>query len=403
MIKINIENPDDFENDYCNKVLNSVKERIDVYKITVDHLLGGRIDVNNPKLVKFKATTRNTINIIEGLSIEESFFLKNNYESTLITFLKTSKKLKTININGINNLLNFLLDNGNDELKKLLLCKPENLKKKNDSLLGTFNLNGIQEKTLLKLAFSYDDSSISDRIKDFFRTNNHVKICPYCNLLDTKHRPTPVETIAMYHELDHFYDQANHSLLSCSMYNLIPCDSICNGSANKGSTIFNDKYYLNPYISGFQNSISFRPINISLKYDVEKIVLDVNESNNTRLIQLLGRDKKINEGTKEGNINVFRLESKYSDRNEEASKILKKIKNNYGSILSLKKMLGLMNLNYSINSYIRWYELYIGTSFDEKKFGEKEFSKFNRDIHDYYYKKDKKNFTNKYIRNLIKN
>lgn len=402
MIKINITNPSDLERDYLAKVLNSVRERIEAFKITLSHLQRGSINIHHPKMEFVKLSSRNAINIIENLSLtEDPHFFKHNYQNTLNKFLTSNKKLNSVNILGLDNLVDFLLNNENDELIKLMICKPENLKTKNDFLLKKFNLTSCVEIALLKVIFSYGNySSISGKIKEFFRTNNHVKICPYCNIEKVKHIPTPFGGIARHHELDHFFDQAKHSLLSCSMYNLIPSDSICNGSSNKGSTLFDDDEYLNPYISGFQNSISFRP-EILPQYKVKKIILEIREPNNVRLKQLVGKAGRKDESSRKGNINVFRLESKYNDCNDDSSNTLIKIRNNSNNIFSLEKFTALMHLQHSKKAYLLWYKTYIGTPFNKEKFGEKAYSKLNRDLHDYYYKNNKGLIDN-HIRELIK-
>lgn len=401
MIKIYVEKPDDLEKEYCDKVLDNISKRIEVFLATLSHLLGGAIKVNDPQFVMFKATTRKAINIIEELNLQESDFEKSKYDFTVTSFLGTSKKLASVNIKGLNDFLLFLLKNNNEELKKLILCKPENLKTTNDFILKNYKLNYAKEKELLELAFSYSYPIISDDIKDFFRKTKHIKVCPYCNLENVIHIPTPFGGVARHHELDHFFDQSNYSLLSCSMYNLIPSDSICNGASNKGTTPFNDEYYLNPYISGFDNSISYRPVDVSPEYDVKRIILKVNETNASRLNQLVGSGGGINESTKEGNINVFRLESKYSIKNKDASKILKKINNNHKNFPSLWEILSLMNLQSSKEVYLNWYELYIGTPFKNQNFGDEISSKFNRDMHDYYYEKNKKSWFSRHIYELI--
>ncbi len=56
--------------------------------------------------------------------------------------------------------------------------------------------------------------------------------------------------------LDHFIDKAKHPYFSVSLYNLIPCCSVCNSSF-KGSKNFSLRNNFHPYINGYEEKAVF--------------------------------------------------------------------------------------------------------------------------------------------------
>lgn len=91
-----------------------------------------------------------------------------------------------------------------------------------------------------------------------------VRVCPYCNrqYTTTLFRPksisksNPDEGISIRPDLDHFFDKATYPYLALSLFNLIPCCTICN-SRIKGGKKFNLKDYIHPYVEGFGNKYRF--------------------------------------------------------------------------------------------------------------------------------------------------
>ncbi|CAH1200501.1 hypothetical protein PAECIP111893_01400 [Paenibacillus plantiphilus] len=87
-----------------------------------------------------------------------------------------------------------------------------------------------------------------------FVTMLNVKVCPYCN---RQYIFTICEESGKTRgKLDHFYDKATYPYLALSMYNLIPCCSICNSDL-KGSEAFTIDTHLNPYIEDFGGLFKF--------------------------------------------------------------------------------------------------------------------------------------------------
>lgn len=388
MIKIEIENRVAKENEYITMTLAAIVVRLNILKKSLDHLTGSPINYNDINFVSLKAVTRKIINRIENRNDNEDLYSVANYNTTITNYLASPNQLSSINLSGIYDLLNSLLINNSSELEKLLICSPEELYNLNNQLL---NDNGIileNEKFILKQAFNYNDFvEISNEIKSFFRQNNFVKYCPYCNYNEVEYMESNPGQIANSHHLDHFFDKATFPLLSYSMYNLIPSDYNCN-STNKGSIEFSNDFHLNPYIEGFGNSMNFIPIQLGSKVKVESIDIRINVPYGSRKYnQLLGNNHFINETDENGNINVFSLFTRYKNKTNKAEKILRTLRSTDKGLKSIEKIIRLLNPNLEEKKeiYIKWYNDNIDSPFKYKNFNKEAYSKFNRDVHDYYY------------------
>lgn len=319
--------------------------------------------------------------------------------------LHGNSELKSIVNSPVIDLINDILDNKEVWLDDLLICDAASLKEKNSKIVTKYNLENERNFYLLKLAFDYEIDSVSSVIRDFFRSNNFVKYCPYCNLVEVNYSSTDGGRSATTHQLDHFFDKATHPLLSYSFFNLIPSDYTCN-CTNKGTIEFTDEYHLNPYIDGFAKKMVFKPILCGKK--VDRIDVEIRAKRGTQIRkQMLGSTEEINEDVrsdgkhKEGNVNVFTLITKYKNREEEAQDVLDSIYKVDKGMRAIKRLLDTMR-GVDINEvYKKWYKSDIKTPFEENKFNTKALSKFNRDIHDYYYNQIDSNPRNNYIRKMI--
>jgi 5-methylcytosine-specific restriction endonuclease McrA len=103
----------------------------------------------------------------------------------------------------------------------------------------------------LKKLFKYD-GKFQPLIANFFEKNLNLRTCYYCN----------IDFINVYDEennknkftLDHFIDKGRYPYLALSIFNLIPCCSVCNSKV-KGSTPFYEDRELkdtNPYLKSFK-------------------------------------------------------------------------------------------------------------------------------------------------------
>lgn len=410
MIKIEIPNKDQKKKEFFDLLKPLIKERAELMLLSLGHLNGGNVDVNEGNLIKYNFITRKIINKLTiGEDINKKEFAKPKYKNTINDCLnkrKNGSDLENVNFIGFSKFLFDLLNTNKNLLYEILVCEASDLKQTNDAIIAEYILSGEPNKFILSQIFNYELDAIGDKIKFFFRKNNFVKFCPYCNITEVNFISTPNKTrIATFHQIDHFFDKSNHPMLACSFFNLVPSDSTCNGAGNKGSILFTDQYHLNPYIRGFNKDLVYYPLMRGNK--VSEINIRINSARGTEIRQqMLGSSEEINEDKlkdkkhEEGNVNVFTLNSKYRCRTSESQRVLESIMardNGVGAIKNyLKKMKG---LNITI-IYKKWYKVKMHTSFEPKEFNENAYSKFNRDIHDYYYEIDKKQ-RNKFIRDII--
>jgi|GEM_PF-3498311 len=410
MIKIEIPDLEIKKLKYINLIKPLVENKTKSLIITMNHLSGEAINLNEGDFNQYKHITRKIINFLGKDPIKKSEFTKQKYTKTIFNSLNNRRlirELDLLNLNKVSTFLRELISNNCNLIEELLVCDGKNLKCKNDELINKYGLDNEKCIFILKLIFDYNSSEIGKSIKGFFRTNNFVSFCPYCNLVEVMHIETDEGNTASAHQLDHFFDKARYPLLACSFFNLIPSHDTCNSKINKGTIAFTDKYHLNPYINGFDKNMMFQPTLIG--DHVDKIDIDIKAQKGSAIRkQIFGSSEKVFEDDhgdnkhKEGNVNVFKLYSKYRDRNKEAEKILNKIRIADNGKRAIKSFLSKMNLANSTINYKIWYENNINTPFERKKFNDKAYSKFNRDIHDFYYAQDKKR-RNDYIREVIDN
>ncbi|WP_180361815.1 hypothetical protein [Paenibacillus sp. BGI2013] len=116
--------------------------------------------------------------------------------------------------------------------------------------------------TMLLKIFSYENFVSSYPPKEWgayqLVSKLKVNVCPYCNrqYTFTVINDDPAVKGKTRARLDHFYDKATYPYLAVSLYNLIPCCSICN-SDFKGSIDFSYKTHLHPYVDEFGEHFKF--------------------------------------------------------------------------------------------------------------------------------------------------
>ncbi|MBI1838669.1 MAG: hypothetical protein HYR91_15500 [Flavobacteriia bacterium] len=411
MIKIEIENIEDKKDEYISKIIDPVKSRISALILSIDHLLGNSVDVNHVDFNACRTVTKLICKEFSSLKINDYKTFLNDYENTvkqIISDPNFGNDFRNIKLKDLLLFLNYLMENDAFELKELLVCNASELKTKNDDFLSDYNIDGNENKKVLKLAFNYEKyDNVTKEIKDFFRSNNFIDYCPYCNYTKVRFIKTDGGRTASTHQLDHFFDKASFPLLCYSFFNLIPSDSTCNGSSNKGKIEFTDEFHLNPYTGGFCEFMAFKPNLVGTK--VENIELEILAPLGSLIRkQMLGSTEQLNEDNKgdkeheQGNINVFTLFSKYKEEIEVAQNVLDTIYRADSGLKPLKKFLNLMPEINKKETYKSWYKDSINTYFDDKFFGKEGKSKFKRDIHDYYYLTLNNKRRNKYVRDLIK-
>lgn len=408
MIKIEIPDISVVKTEYLNILRTPVRNRIEPLIKSLQHLNGISIDTTDSNFDRYKHVTRKIIHhFILGDKPDESLFNLATYKSTVQDFINNGQKntdYAAINFSGLIQFLEFLINPNTNELDKLLVCDPTHLITINDSFLTKYSIAGDINRYVLSRAFNYEEynADISILIKSFYRERNFVKFCPYCNLTEVEFfsNETGSGGAATSNELDHFFDKAHFPLLSYSFFNIVPSDGTCNGSSNKGSILFTDKYHSNPYAEGFEKSMVFKPKMIGTR--VDKIEIDILvDSTDPIFSRMLGREGEIKETLREGNINVFSIYSKYSRRIDRAEDVLSTIYRKDKGKRALTKIWNEMDGIDNVQHHKTWYKQDIKTYFDEVKFHEYAYSKFNRDIHDFYYRNDS-SAMNEYIRLMMR-
>lgn len=378
--------------EYLDAVKDEVVKRIETLLISLNHLNRKKIDLDEGDIRSFKVTTRNTIDIIEedNSNIKEAEYHKLEYEKTIKTYLTSSTNLSKVNIVGIINLLdNFIKDDAKN-LEQLLICHASELFTINTLLISGVNPKPGKELDIIKLAFDYDRyANISVPIKKFFNLSKLISYCPYCNLEDVKVIPIDEQNNATGHHLDHFFSQKDFPLLSYSLFNLVPSGYTCN-VLNKGKIPFTDDLHMNPHLSGFGDNIRFVPIKKGLEVTGVDIKFNCTPGSN-EIKQLIGNLTDINELHDKGNINVFKLKSKYSDEEhiDLANSILERIHTTHVTQRSIAKFIKMMKNSDKEAIHLKWYKAYVCTHFYSEDFGRAKDAKFSRDIHDYYFQTNK--------------
>ncbi len=409
MIKIYIPNKETKKKEYFEILKSSIIERAKSLALSLEDLKGTVITLNKRNNNTYRYITEKIVKtLIKNVTKDSKEYNKANYVDTVNDILKNNKEesdLDNVNFIGLLSFLKELVDSNEVLLQKILICEASELKRTNEKILAQYNISKKLDELLLKHVFNYEVNDISNKIKEFFRDNNFVNFCPYCNDRKVEFKKTLQGRIINSHELDHFFDKASHPLLACSFFNLIPSDTNCNRT-NKGTIHFTDEFHLNPYARGFKKDFMF--IAKPTVYNIERIDLLINVARGTEIRkQILGSREDLTEddlGNKEqekGNANVFLIKSKYEDKTSEAKKILEAIRakdNNMSMLKNYLKLVGGQNWN---NVYKDWYIKKMETSFEPRHFNDKANSKFNRDIHDSYYKNNTK-IRNKFILDMIK-
>jgi len=399
MIRIQINDVQQKKQEYENALINLVAFRVSVLHQSLCHLNGVAVDFSTDDFVSFKAVTKHIIN-----SVGDNFTILNGrsgYATSIANYLANLNSLGNINIRGLMHLCNTLLANSEQHLRSLLIDDANNLLVLNETILNNHVVNTKENIAIIKLAFDYQNfGEISEAIKIYFRANSFTKICSYCNTEPIIHQTNLAGQVIRSYELDHFYDKARYPLLSYSLFNLVASDHTCNVT-NKGSTQFTDDFHLNPHHMGYIDRICFVPVGLSTAYKVDEVEVSILEVQGTVTYQRINGNNLPNvEQGDLGNLNVFRIRSKYKNEIHRAGRFLKTFHKENKQGKHLKKYFkALKTLDRKAN-YIKWYEEELDVRFNPSDFNDKAFSKLCRDIHDYYYNQNK-SILNRYIIELI--
>ncbi|WP_295801146.1 hypothetical protein [Mucilaginibacter sp.] len=400
MVKIIVHQ--DRQKEYWLNIGQALKDEINSYLKAFDHLKGLNIVDDDTDFTVYKGAVVDLVNLAAKTPKKTTDFNQPIYKKALDEYLKGKEQVAHNVLDNMATFLNVLLDKNGAELKNLLLCPPDGLLDKHNELNSSYTINTGLEKKIIGLIFNFKTCDrIVKPIKNFFRIPELVLTCPYCNLHKVNYVEGEEGGTGEVHELDHFFDKTVHPLLSYSLFNLVPSDTFCNKSYNKGQEKVTKTYHINPYEKGYVAALRFKPI---LAGDaIDQFELDVQIPRTDPLFdQMFGSLGVIKDDTRSGNLNMFKIRARYNDKlvKKDAAKYLKKIKN-YAA--SRRRMVGFfkrMGKDISLNAHNAWYEDLLPTHFEQKYFHDAPCSKLYRDLHDYVFTNDKHWF-NKDVRKLI--
>lgn len=402
MIKIRIENVEQKKTDYINSVLPTVVSKLAILHESLARLKGDiLIDASEHNLGSLKSVTQKIAKAVGDDQLDGMANEWAGYTGSIAAYIAGPNNLANIDINELLQMCIDLSANDNEELKNLLTCPANDLLNKHEKIKNDYHINTAAKLKIIRLCFDYDGfREISRAIRGFFAANKFVEFCPYCNIQRAYHSTNlNGETVETF-ELDHFYDKSNYPFLAYSFFNLVPSDHTCN-STNKHDSIFNEQYHLNPHASGFDSKILFVPIGWTTNQRVQAISLSIIVDRHNAIYQKINGDNDPDlEAGELGNLNVFKIRSKHFREIQKASSLMRELhKINRGGKHLKRYIQQLFGFDIRSN-YISWYEDRFEVKFLPDYFNDAAYSKFFRDLHDYYYVTNP-SALNGYIRELI--
>jgi len=410
MIKLHIPNSElpSRKKIYYEQIEKSVKLRLNILRTSLENFINTNIKTGGHTLGSLNPIGYKLMKIIDSKTAPSNRPIAKEYINTIVDFKRKNKiKINTLDFKVIIDLLHNL-ESKKDQLYDLLLAPPDKLLSVNDNLIRLYKIVPFKHLSIIKLAFNYEEfeEDISQYIKKFYWTPVEkltYRYCPYCNLKDIVPEKMPDGSLKYIGTLDHFFNKDDYPLLSYSMFNLVPSCYECN-MVYKKKINFNNDYHLNPHFSGMNNRMWFSPVIKGDFRKMDKIDIKYNQTNTAIELQQLIGDSKLPKANELGNLNVFNILSRYHKEGVEKAKVrLDRIHATNKNIPYLGKLIVKMFLKSDPELYREWYEKNMESQFDEKDFGKKMFSKFNRDIHNFYYNEIDRKGVNNYIRELEDN
>ncbi|MES2109929.1 MAG: hypothetical protein V4577_14315 [Bacteroidota bacterium] len=401
MIKIEIDDIASLQQAYFQRVEPAVSFRLRVLQRVLGHLQGAPILLPDPDIRSVSTAARDIVNMVPGFTEDIAKFHSGEYMATISRLIASGYPANYFDLSLVLGLVDDLLDHSKDLLFQLLTCPPGDLWTFHKGLISKYRLSEPAIKALT-LGVDYGYPNINRAIKDFFAAHPLVIVCPYCNAKDAAFVADLAGGQAALPQLDHFCSQADFPLLSCSLFNLVPTDTDCNGTINKGDFEFKEEFHLNPYDDGFGQDLKFEAVFKFPKKDAVEIRLNVGTATALeKRKRMIGNEPGVTEKTKLGNANVFSLYSNYNTESlwEDAGNVYRMINKTASGVRGLARFFRQMSGSYE-EAYKAWYESNLLKKFHRKDFNKKKYAKLFRDLHDDYYTKDKRR-RNNFIREII--
>jgi len=145
----------------------------------------------------------------------------------------------------------------------------------------------------------------------------NINVCPYCNRNYTTTYWNKGKTGRTRPTLDHFFDKATYPFLALSFWNLIPSCYVCNSQLKRDKK-FDINSNLHPYLSGFENKLSFET-------DIYDINSFLNSSKKSKIkIKLKENKSNIELNKAKNNAETFKIEELYNSHTDYVSEIIQK-------------------------------------------------------------------------------
>ncbi|SUX45674.1 hypothetical protein [Chryseobacterium indoltheticum] len=202
----------------------------------------------------------------------------------------------------------FLIKNKNENLKKLIIGRPDELENLKIEILKILDSSHfyiiIKNKPsltkfgelLLNKIFNYKKFRRDNFCKELFLKLDFINTtCPYCNenllkITTIISNSTNKAKNKAYLDIDHFFSKVYYPYFAISFYNLIPSCHDCN-SLDKGDKVFNLNTHIHPYLESFDDHYYFKISLITVLGDTSDEIQIVNK--NTRPSDLTILDIKL--------------------------------------------------------------------------------------------------------------
>lgn len=110
-----------------------------------------------------------------------------------------------------------------DQIKNYIMCKPQNL----SDLKNKIDSMGVS-LSAYKVYFENKYINLRNKKGEWFLESLHLKSCPYCNRSYTSKIIKKNGNVYVNFELDHFYNKRDYPVLALCLYNLVPSCHTCN-------------------------------------------------------------------------------------------------------------------------------------------------------------------------------
>ena len=172
------------------------------------------------------------------------------------------------------NFLQYLSQNNNSKLKKLIISRPNQLVDLKNEIMFILNESdlfyayngGYKQTSFGKLLnddlFNYTSFRSAPFCRELMLSAGYENVtCPYCNdnrvsIIDISSEVDEDIILRAYFDLDHFFSKSQNPFFAISFYNLIPSCHDCN-SIEKSDLIFDLSTHTQPYLKSFNDNYIF--------------------------------------------------------------------------------------------------------------------------------------------------